>query len=323
MRISPEKLAAEAEATGFRPDLLEKVAHLLGLLDAIQSHPFLQGKLVLKGGTALNLFILDVPRLSVDIDLNYIGAEDRDTMLAERPKIEQAIHAVLSRERFNVRRIPGGHAGGKWLLRYQSASGQGGNLDVDLNFMFRIPLWPAMIIDSHKVGTWQATRIPVLDIHELASGKLVALLSRGQVRDLFDCHWILRMKNLDYKRLRIGFVVYGAMNRTDWRTISVDNVDLEVTDLIRQLIPTLSVKSDDTPVKPMEYGNRLVKECRDGLSSVLPFSDTEHEFLNQLLEHGRIDSSLLTSDKALQKRIQSQPLLQWKALNVRRHKGLP
>ncbi len=35
---------AEAEATGFRPDMLEKVAHLLGLLDALRSHPFLRGK---------------------------------------------------------------------------------------------------------------------------------------------------------------------------------------------------------------------------------------------------------------------------------------
>jgi hypothetical protein len=52
MKISPEILAVEAEATGFRPDVLEKVAQLLGLLDALRSHPFLKGKLVLKGGTA-------------------------------------------------------------------------------------------------------------------------------------------------------------------------------------------------------------------------------------------------------------------------------
>jgi len=45
MKISPEKLSTEAEATGFRPDVLEKVAHLLGLLNAMQSHPFLKGKL--------------------------------------------------------------------------------------------------------------------------------------------------------------------------------------------------------------------------------------------------------------------------------------
>ena len=54
----------------------------MGLLGALGSHPFLKGKLALKGGTALNLFVFDVPRLSVDIDLNYVGAEERETMLA-------------------------------------------------------------------------------------------------------------------------------------------------------------------------------------------------------------------------------------------------
>lgn len=98
MKISPEKLAAEAQATGFRPDILEKVAHLLGLLDAMRSHPFLNGKLVLKGGTALNLFVFDVPRLSVDIDLNYVGAEDRDGMVAERHKSSRLFkHSSLGR----------------------------------------------------------------------------------------------------------------------------------------------------------------------------------------------------------------------------------
>ena len=89
MRVSAERLAAAAEATGFRADMLERVAQLIGLLAAIQRHPFLRGKLALKGGTALNLFVFDVPRLSVDIDLNYLGAESREAMLAERPRLEE------------------------------------------------------------------------------------------------------------------------------------------------------------------------------------------------------------------------------------------
>jgi hypothetical protein len=47
-----------------------------------------------------------------------------------------------------------------------------------------------------------------------------------------------------------------------------------------------------------------------------------NEFLDLLLEKGEIVASALTRDKALQERIQRQPLLQWKALNVKRHKGL-
>ncbi len=322
MNISPDKLVAEAEATGFRPDLLEKVAHLLGLLDAIQSHPFLKGKLVLKGGTALNLFVFDVPRLSVDIDLNYVGAEDRDGMLSERPKVEQAVQAVFAREGFAVRRMPEEHAGGKWSLRYASASSQGGNLEVDINFMFRIPLWPVRTCDSHRVGAWQATGIPMLDHHELAAGKLVALLARRQVRDLFDSHRILRMDGLDPHRLRTGFVVYGAVNRKDWRTVSADDVDFDPMDLARRLVPMLRVNAAGVQAEPAEYGERLVRECREGLSAVLPFTDSERTFLDLLLEQGEIVPKLLTADESLQRRIQHQPLLKWKALNVRQHKGL-
>ena len=123
MKLSAEKLSIETESTGFRPDVLEKVAHLMGLLETLQAHPFLKGKLVLKGGTALNLFAFDIPRLSVDIDLNYVGAASREAMLEDRPKIEQAVKAVFEREGFTVRRMPEEHAGGKWALRYQSVSG--------------------------------------------------------------------------------------------------------------------------------------------------------------------------------------------------------
>lgn len=55
MKLSREKLRSEAGATGFREDLLEKVVQLMGLLEALNGHPFLKGKFLLKGGTALNL----------------------------------------------------------------------------------------------------------------------------------------------------------------------------------------------------------------------------------------------------------------------------
>lgn len=322
MKISYEKLTAQAEATGFRADVLEKVAHLLGLLEAFGRHPFLRGKLVLKGGTALNLFVFNVPRLSVDIDLNYVGAEDRDNMLAERPKIEQAIQAVCAREGFTVRRMPQEHAGGKWSLRYQGAAGQGGNLEVDLNFMYRVPLWPVTISDSYPIGAWQATQIPILDIHELAAGKLAALLARQQARDLFDSHILLQMDSLDPDRLRTAFVVYGAMNRKDWRTVTVDDVSWDSTELARQLIPTLRGKASAVHEPNYEYGTRLVEECRQSLSVVLPFSGAERAFLDQLLDHGNVDSTILTADKKLQQRIRKQPLLEWKAVNVRKYKRL-
>jgi len=174
MKISRERLLSESQTTGFRPEVLEKLIQLLNLLEGFKAHPFLKNRLVLKGGTALNIFLLDVPRLSVDIDLNYIGAADRDTMMTERPKVEQALQVVCLREGMNVTRVPNDHAGGKWQLRYESSLGEGGNLQVDLNFMFRVPLWPITMLDA-KIGGYSARQIPVLDLHELAAGKLADL----------------------------------------------------------------------------------------------------------------------------------------------------
>ena len=322
MRISPEKLAAEAEATGFRADMLEKAARLLAVLDALRAHPGLDGKLVLKGGTALNLFIFDVPRLSVDIDLNYVGARSRDAMLDERPKIEQAVQAVFGREDLAVRRMPEEHAGGKWSLHYAGASGRNARLDVDVNFMYRVPLWPVPVMDSRSLGSWRATDIPVVDLHELAAGKLSALLARHKARDLFDSRLIFSMDGLDRERLRIAFVVYGAMHRKDWRTVSEADVDVDVAELVNQLVPSLHVGAIGGREEAATYGKTLVGECRRGLSAVLPFNHAERAFLDLLLEKGEIDATILTSDIALQERIQAQPLLEWKALNVRRHKGL-
>jgi hypothetical protein len=130
------------------------------------------------------------------------------------------------------------------------------------------------------------------------------------------------MDNLDHHLLRIGFVVYGAMNRKDWRTVSVEDVDIDAAELARQLIPTLRINATEVHAKSVEYGAHLVRECREGLSAVLPFTNSERAFLDMLMDRGVIDSTILTADASLQKRIQDQPLLEWKAFNVRRHKGL-
>ena len=146
--FSSSEILLVADSTGFNANLVEKVLHLLNLLNTLNSHPFLKRKLALKGGSALNLFLFNIPRLSVDIDLNYIGAVEREKMMADRPKIEQAFQAVFSREGFTVKRKPVEHAGGKWRMSYQSFTGSSGNLEVDLNFMFRQPLWDLLYVDS-------------------------------------------------------------------------------------------------------------------------------------------------------------------------------
>lgn len=321
MRISLERLSEAAGTTGFRPEVLEKAIQLMNLLQSLLEHPFLQGKLALRGGTALNLFYFDVPRLSVDIDLDYIGALDVDAMKAERPVFERAIEAVCSREGFAVKRIPQGHAGGKWQLRYGSAYGREGNLELDMNYMFREQLWPIDYLDSHKIDQYQATGIPLVCIAETAAGKLAALLSRGKVRDLFDSHQLLHTGSIDHGRLRIAFVVYGGMNRRDWRTVSAEDISFDEREFERQLLPTLR-SGMIAAGQIREFGEKLVAECREALSALLPFTSGESEFLDRLLDSGQISSELLTDDKGLQAKINNHPWLKWKAQNVRDFYGI-
>ena len=103
----------------FEPRTVDKVERLLDLLDEMERHPALKGKLALHGGTAINLFMIDVPRLSVDIDVSYIGSVSREDMLVDRPRIEEGIKAVARALGYAVEPHPGGHAGRTFLLRYR------------------------------------------------------------------------------------------------------------------------------------------------------------------------------------------------------------
>ena len=87
-----------------------------------------------------------------------------------------------------------------------------------------------------SVGSFQATQVRLLDLHELAAGKLAALLSRNASRDVFDAVELLRPEDLDRAKLRLGFVVYGGANRKDWRTVSAKDVKLDAAELKSQLL---------------------------------------------------------------------------------------
>lgn len=321
MRLSRDYLMIESESSGFRPEIMEKAIHLLSLLQILQSHPALKNKFALKGGTALNLFWFDVPRLSVDIDLNYVGEVDRELMDIDKSIIDQAIDAVCSREGYVIIRKPDDHAGGKYTLRYESVITPTAILQLDLNFMYRVPLWSINLMNSYPVGRYTCTDIPVVDIHEIAAGKLTALLSRNASRDLYDTYRLFNEKMLDIEKLRIAFVIYGAINRKDWRKVRIDDLNFRINDLEDQLLPVLR----DTTILEIEdrpkWTQYLLDSCREYLKSVMPLRQNEIEFLDWLNDSGDIKFELLTDDPDLRYRISIHPGILWKALNVKKFRS--
>ncbi|MEZ5065876.1 MAG: nucleotidyl transferase AbiEii/AbiGii toxin family protein [bacterium] len=321
MNLTMGQLSRIAAETRFRAEPLEKVLRLLDLLSALDSHPYLTDRLALKGGTALNLFVLDLPRLSVDIDVNYVGSAGRQSMLDERPQVEEAIGAVCARQDLRVRRVPEDHAGGKWRLTYDRAQGGTGTLELDLNFLLRTPLWVPERRDSPAFLGVQVRGFPLLNPHELAAGKLAALFGRNASRDLYDATRLLKAETFDPRDLRLAFVLYGAMNRRDWRTVSLDQIEISPKEAERMLIPLL--REDLAPERHRieSWGDSLVEECRERLGAVLPFEAAEVEFLDRINDHGDVRPELLTEDADLQERIRTHPGLLWKATNVARQRS--
>ena len=319
--LSREQLQQAAAESGFHVESYEKAHALVRLLEAIRAHPFLGPRMALKGGTALNLFVLDLPSLSVDIDLNYVGSSDRETMLAERPRIEQALQQVASRMGLAIKHAPDEHAGGKWRLSYATALGRPGSIELDVNFMLRTPLWPPARRSSHAVGGETANQVLVLDEHELAAGKLAALVARSAARDLFDARELLRRPGLDRARLRLGFVIYGGLNRRDWRTISVEQIETTAGDVDAQLLPMLRLDVRPAKADIKRWTQELVRETRELVAAVLPLARQEAEFLERLNGTGELAPELLTTDPTMQAIIRDHPGLRWKALNVQKHVG--
>jgi len=317
--MTRQQLQRAASDTGFPIDSLEKVSMLVRLLNLMAAHPFLGPRVALKGGTALNLFVFELPRLSVDVDVNYIGAADRETMMADRTKLDAALAQVAGRLGLTVKRAPGEHAGGKWRLSYTSALGRPAIIEVDVNYMLRVPLWDAAPQDSQEFLGDRAKCFNLLDPHELAAGKLAALLARGASRDVFDARELLARDNFDRDKLRLAFVVYGGINRVDWRTVSTSAVTTTASDVKRQLLPMLrqDLRPADEDVE--RWTSTLIDETRALLGAVLPLTEDEARFLERLNGDGEIEAALLTTDSELQRRIAASPGLQWKALNVKKH----
>lgn len=239
-------------------------------------------------------------------------------MLEERKELEAILIGLCQRSGFTVKLIVTEHAGGKWRLSYNSALQPGGNLEIDLSYMYRTVFWPTVIKDSCAVGQYQARNIPLLSYNELAAGKIAALMVRRASRDLYDTHRLLfdpqLRQEIVMSHLRLAFIVYGGMNRHDWRTIKIEDIGFDSQELQNKLIPVLNQKD----LQNTSFATQLVIECQQALSGLLPLSDNERKFFDRLLDEGEIESLLITSDVDMQLKISTHPGLLWKAQHVKK-----
>lgn len=310
--MSKEMLIKTARLHSYKPENLEKVLRLLEILQQFSLVPFLKERLALKGGTALNLFHFEkIPRLSVDIDFNYIGSLDIAIMEQDRKNIENVIFKIMRENNFNAERSANRHAGGKTIWRYRSVLGQQGSLEIDLNYMYRTPLWPVQNMES-KLTLENTVTTPVLDIHELAAGKLAALFARNASRDLFDAHYLLKNCAFNEEKLRLSIVVYLANTEVALSNMSPHVIEYSLKDLHNKLLPLLhqeKIPKSKSDVK--EFCENLLSELRELLSKIFPLEPNEIEFIEKIRNDRKIMPDLITRDEKLMSIINSHPALLW------------
>lgn len=132
-----------SQEKGFVRDNLEKVIRLAEILRYINQSPLLQKSLVLKGGTAINLTVFRMPRLSVDIDLDFVQNCNREEMIDTRQKINNELKAYMSNEGYSIKsgsKSP--HALDSWVFGYTNAGGNPDNIKIEINYSDRQHVLP-------------------------------------------------------------------------------------------------------------------------------------------------------------------------------------
>lgn len=167
MKFDAAQITRLARDTGFLADNLEKVPRLRELLIELHKHPFLKGKLVLKGGTALNLFYLGLARLSVDIDLNYIAHVGRDATLRERPDIIKAVEQVASGLGYKLQNGTDDYALREWYLNDENHTGKPDRIQIEINFLMRACALPPRVLSAAPLAGVPPCQFLVLETEEL------------------------------------------------------------------------------------------------------------------------------------------------------------
>ena len=306
MSAYPSRRYYERVAAGSRYPAgpLETVFRLADLLARIEAA--VPGELLLRGGTALNLLHLDAPRLSVDLDLDYVGAPEAEVAQARRPGLLVEIEEVAARAGYEVERPRPSYAMAHLVLRYDDAAGRRSGLKIDLNFLDRVPvLEPVRLPLRHPFGSdLEAPVVLTFAFDELAASKVIALSRRGLARDLFDVAELAGAQ-LDRERVRMVLTVRGAA----YPPPSPDEYAFDAGRRVRLVDWRSQVVALALRGRAVDLS--AAQSLAEGLlGELLALTPAQLEFL-RALEAGTLDAGLLRAP-LLEARVAANPGLLWR-----------
>lgn len=259
----------------------------------------------LKGGTAINLFVQDMPRLSVDIDLTYLPVESRDIFLlnieAELLKMKQ----LIENKGLVVKVVQMKNSSISKLQVYTNNA----MIKIEPNFVLRGSVFACEekeLCEKAQDQFLKFMRINTLSIGDLYGGKICAALDRYHPRDLFDIKLLLENQGLT-EAIRQAFIVYLASGSRPMHEL----LEPRISDASQQEFEN-TFKNEFAGMTTTSVTYEELKDIRVLLLQLLleSFTDNERMFLMHL-KSGTPNWSMLPIDG-----IEYLPGIQWKLQNI-------
>jgi predicted nucleotidyltransferase component of viral defense system len=283
----------------FDPVYVRQAKLLLRCLPEIGKQPCF----ALKGGTAINLFLRSMPRLSVDIDLTYLPLSARDEALADMSRALETIAADVTR-RIAGARVQVGRSRG--MATKLAVSCDGVQIKVEPNQVLRGSVYPPETRDLCAEAQaffelFVSTR--TLSLADIYGGKLCAALDRQHPRDLYDVRLLLANEGLT-PQVRRAFVVYLASHDRPMHEL----LNPQFKDIAKVYAGEFAgMPREEVPLQALcETRERLVVLIREGL-------DVDEKRFLVSMKQGEPEWDVL--DIA---HLRELPALQWKLQNIRR-----
>ena len=176
---------------------------LLKVLDTALFHD----DYALKGGTAINFFYSDMPRLSVDIDLAYTKITARDEFIEENEMFHQKLSKLLQ-DKFGL--FTQIQRTSEKAAKQITVSSNDSTIKIETNLVFRGTVYPTELRNSCKKieSNYEVLHtVKTLSFEDLYAGKFCAALDRQHPRDLFDV--LIFFKNHEFTdKIKVAFLIY-------------------------------------------------------------------------------------------------------------------
>lgn len=290
-------------------DTFEKVLRLKEILRYLNEEEYLKEHLLLKGGTAINLTVFNLPRLSVDIDLDYTPNDTKVDMLEAREKITTLIKDYMEAEGYQLSqgsRLT--HSLDAFYYQYQNAGGNRDMIKIELNYSLRAHILEPVHRKILPEVFDDDLMIRMVAPMEIFAAKGNALISRAAARDLYDWGNLIAENLFVDERdiFRKCFAFYATISaetvNRDFDTSAIDS--LKFGKIRRGLFPVLSRKDN------FMLDERKQK-AKDYITDLMQLTYQEQEYLDRFIAKEYVPE-LLFDDEEIVERIKEHPMALWK-----------